>query len=138
MQHLHSKPPVICRQLVPRKDQLAVTEEIFGVPFRLEMIARGFVITMTRDYRVSGWQFFALDNGGCYTAPLPSKPYRGKGLTRPLSADAMGLVSSLLALNYLSFSIDLDFADRCDAAYSLLREFIHQHPESTAILDATS
>ena len=68
MQLLLSKPPVICRQLVPRKDQLAVTEEIFGVPFRLEMIARGFVMTMTCDYRVSGWQFFLMDNGGCYVS----------------------------------------------------------------------
>ena len=138
MQHLHSKPTVICRQLVPRKDPLAVTEAIFGVPFRLEMVARGFVITMIRNYRVSGWQFFVLDNGSCYTAPFPNKSYRGNGLTRPLTADGMGLASSLLALSYLSFSMDLDFADRCDAAYSLLLEFIHQHPESTAILDATS
>ena len=138
MQHLHSKPTIICRRLVPRKDQLAVTEELFGVPFRLEIIARGFVMTLSRDYRVSGWELFTLDNDGCYTAPLPNKPYRGKGLTRPLSADAMGLVSSLLALSYLSFSIDLDFAERCDTAYALLREFIHQHPESPAILDATS
>jgi Antirestriction protein len=138
MQHLHRKPTTICRQLVPRQGQLAVTEQIFGVPFRLEMVARGFVMTLTREYRVSGWQFFTLDNGGCYVAPVPDKTYRVCGLTRPLTSDAVGQLSSLLSLSYLCFSMDLRFADRCDAAYSHLREFIHQRPESPAILAIAS
>jgi hypothetical protein len=129
---------LITRQSVPAADQLTITKNMFGVPFQLEVIARGFVMTMATDYRRSSWQFYVLSNGGSYTAPQSDQSYHLIGEKYPLSADAMGLVSSLLALNYLSFSIGLDFADRCDAAYSLLREFIHQHPESTAIFDATS
>jgi hypothetical protein len=132
------KPTPITRRLVAPGDELAVTEELFGVPFQLEMITRGFVMTMTTEYRRTPWLFYVLNSGGSYTAPQSDQSYHLIGEKYPLSADAMGLVSSLLALNYLSFSIGLDFADRCDAAYSLLREFIHQHPESTAIFDATS
>ena len=138
MRHLHRKPIEIGRQLVPRSDQLAVTKDLFGVPFQLEMVARGFIMTLTREYRVSGWQLFLLDNGGCYVAPVPDKSYRVSGLTRPLSSDAAGQLSSLLSLSYLCFSMDLRFADRCDSAYSRLREFIHQCPESPAILAVAS
>jgi hypothetical protein len=138
MRMLSRKPVPITRMLVAPGDQLAVTEELFGVPFRLEMVTRGFVMTMTQKYCVSNWQFYLLDNGGCYVAPTPDKPYRVIGLTRPLSAEAIGLVSSMLALSSLCFSIDLRFAERSDTAYSHLREFILQRPEGPAILAIAS
>ena len=116
MRRLFRKPIPITRWLVAPGDELAVTEELFGVPFRLAMITRGFVMTMTQEYCVSNWQFYLLDNGGCYVAPAPDKAYRVIGLTRPLSAEAIGLVSSMLALSSLCFSIDLSLAERSDTA----------------------
>jgi hypothetical protein len=138
MKNPFRKSNLITTQSVLAADQLTLTRNMFGVPFRLEMIARGFVMTMATDYRSTPWQLYVLSNGACYTAPQSDQSYHLIGEKRPLTADGAGLVCSLLSWSYLSFSMDLDFAERCYEAYSRLRPYIHQHPESAVILHATS
>jgi hypothetical protein len=130
----------ITRQIV--KDQPhAEMERLLGLPIRLELIVRGFLLTMTKGYPRFQWQFNTLSNGGCYVAPLGG-PTRytiviGQRRRIDLAPDSAGIVGSLLAFSYLSFSMDLTFAESCDRQYSLLRQYALEHHQAARILETT-
>ena len=130
-------PSQITKQLVDSSQQLLETERRFGVPFRLEMIARGFLMTMMDNYQTCTWQFWGLSNGGCYVSPQSKQVYHLIGENKSVSADAAGLICSLQSFSFLSFALDLGVAEKYDSHYSLLLAFIHEHPEALAILDTT-
>ena len=127
----------ITRQLAQDQPH-AEMERLFGMPIYLEVIVRGFLLTMTKDYPRFLWQFSTLSNGGCYVAPLGDLTrYTIGGYHRriDLGQDAAGIVSSLLAFSYLSFSMNLAFAENLDRQYSHLRQYAMEHREAASILE---
>jgi hypothetical protein len=132
----------ITRRLVPEGQRLAVTADLFGAsfPLMIEPVIYGISERMAAEYNGGYWLFYALDNGGFYMASEGDQLYqvdcdnywRGK-----LSADALGIVSSLYAYSHLSFSRDMDFARTCARHYHLLREYMYEHQEVASILGAT-
>jgi len=77
--------------------------------------------------------FNELSNGGCYVAAPSVDPSVG-ALTQPgtdhvLSADAAGVVATLIALNELTARSETVWTEHY---YSLL-EFVRSHPERAAI-----
>jgi len=134
-----SKPKPITVRHVPAAQLQATMHRHFGLSFRLEMVARGFVMTMSEDYYKCPWQLYETSNGSCYVAPQGHRVYRIIGdndWRGELSADAIGVWSSLLASNFLSFSINLDFAEGCDRNFSALMRCASEHDEHMNILGA--
>jgi hypothetical protein len=64
-------PTPVTRHLVPEDQRLAVTAELFGAhfPLQIEPVIYGITERMAEDYHGGYWQFYTLDNGGFYIAP---------------------------------------------------------------------
>lgn len=52
-----------------------------------------------------------------------------------LSPDALGITACLYAFSHLSFG-DGQLAQTCAEQYHLLREYVFEHPEAKAIMQA--
>ena len=89
------------------------------------------------DYQGGLWQFYELDNGGCYIAPVMAEPVdvavAGNYYSGSMSADAAGVVASLFAIGRLPGRWP-----GCDAGelYHKLLAFARDHAEADAILAA--
>ena len=131
----------VTRELVPESQRLDHVGQLFGVhfPMQLEPFIYTIAGQMAPDYRGGYWQFFTLSNGGFFMAPETEKTfavscenyYRG-----PLSADALGIVACLCAYSHLSFSRNEQVGRMSARHYYLLREFMTDHAEVAAILQA--
>ena len=94
---------------------------------------------MADTYDGGYWDFYTLSNGGFYMAPAEDRIYHvscDNMFEGDLSADALGITACLYAYSHLSFS-DGRFARVCACHYHLLREYMMEHPEVSAILGAT-
>lgn len=81
---------------------------------------------------------YRLENGGFYMAP-DEDTFRvscPNGFEGTMSGDAFGIVVCLYAYSELSFSSVPELAEACAEQYHLLREYIFEHSEATAILGA--
>lgn len=89
------------------------------------------------EYDGGYWEFYELSNGGFYMAPADETPLRimvtGNGFDSTVSADAAGIISTLLALNQLSWKTR---DAHCIHLFYLLREYALVHPEADLILRA--
>ena len=102
-------PTPVTRHLVPEDQRLAVTADLFGAhfPLQIEPVIYGITERMAEGYHGGYWNFFVLDNGGFYMAPAGDRVYAVSGdnhFTGQLSADALGIVAFLYAYSHLSFS----------------------------------
>ena len=136
-----TKRTILTRQLVPEDQRLDVTAELFGIhfPLAIEPVIYGITERMAQDYQGGYWNFYSLDNGGFYMAPDGDRAYQvscDNYWQGELSADALGIVSTLYAFSNLSFSRDDNFGRLCARHYHLLREYMYEHPELAAILGA--
>ena len=132
----------ITRQLVLQDQQSAAIKEMFGVGFNLELIVRGFALSMTNDsqHNHNWWRCYSLSNGGIYLAmDAASQTYRvayDSGGQAELTSEALSIACGLLAYNSLSFSWSLAFAEANDRCYFLLRQYAMEHREAADIMEA--
>ena len=142
-----TKRTILTRQLVPEDQRLDVTAELFGIhfPLAIEPVIYGITERMAQDnYHGGYWHYYQLactdwQFSGFYMAPDGDHTYQvscDNYWQGELSADALGIVSTLYAYSHLSFSRDEQFGRLCARHYHLLREYIYEHPELPAILGA--
>mgnify|MGYP001821558361 CR=1 FL=1 len=131
----------VTRDLVPEDQRLAITEQVFGMafPLQLEPVVYGITDRMTEEYTGGYWDFYTLSNGGFYMAPAEDRVFHVKCQNMyegSLSADAFGITACLYAYSNLSFSLS-DIAREYARHYHLLREYSMEHAEVREILGAT-
>ena len=131
---------LVTRELVPEDQRLAVTENLFGIhfPLQLEPVVYGITERMAEDYSGGYWNFYTLSNGGFFMAPSTDRVFHvscDNMFEGDLSADALGITACLYAYSHLSFAGD--FAREYALHYHRLREFMFEHPEVKEILGAT-
>jgi hypothetical protein len=123
---------------VDEPSRLDFLPTFFGRSFLLgEATVYGTLSSLSPDYGGGYWEFYTLSNGGRYLAPQADKTFRlscqGNGFEGEVSADAAGVVATLMALNALAWKThDPLFID----AFYLLREYALEHPEANRILQA--
>jgi len=130
----------VTRQLVPEDQRMAITEELFGTafPLQLEPVVYGITDRMANEYTGGYWNFYTLSNGSFYMAPAEDSVFHVKCQNMfegDLSADALGITACLYAYSNLSFSLS-DIAREYARHYHLLREYMVGHPEVREILGA--
>ena len=131
----------VTREIVPEDQRLAITEQLFGMafPLQLEPVVYGITDRMAQEYTGGYWNFYTLSNGGFYMAPAEDKAFHVKCQNMyegDLSADALGITACLYAYSNLSFSLS-DIAREYARHYHLLREYSMEHAEVSAIVGAT-
>ncbi len=93
--------------------------------------------TISSNYKGGLWEFYELSNKGFYMAPASDQEFTinvlGNGYHGTVSADAAGIITSLFALNALSWKTDKNYFSE---AYYSLREFACEHREAKSILSA--
>jgi hypothetical protein len=125
---------------VPESERLTFIEKLFGLRYvtLLEPTVFDTAGMLAADYSGGFWEFFSLSNGGMYAAPRGDTIYEvccQNGFEGKLSANALGLTAYLYAYSQLSFDQGA-FGDLCATQYHLVREYMFQHPEASAILRA--
>ena len=138
---IEENPTPITRHLVPESQRVAVTASLFGphFPLQIEPVVYNIAEQMAEDYCGGYWHFYILDHGGFYMAPDEDCSFEVKCQsfsTRTLSADALGVVASMLAFSHLSYQGDFDFGRLCARHHHLLRAHVMGHDEVAAILGA--
>lgn len=129
---------VVVAQVVPLGLRMRALHSAFGSHC---VLVEGTVFTMLRrlspQYDGGYWQFYTLSNGGFYMAPDGEGTLRlsceGNGYAGTVSADAAGIVASLMALSHLSFIVDDQDIVR---VFHRLRDFAADHAEHRAIFRA--
>lgn len=114
---------------------------LFGVhfPMCLEPVIYSMADRMSPDYAGGYWAMYALSNGAFYMAPESRESMRvacPNGYEGTMSADALGITACLYAYSHLSFGGPEAFAETCARQYHLLREFMFEHAEVGAIMQA--
>jgi hypothetical protein len=135
------EPTQVIRTLIPEDQRLAVIEKTFGAhfPLAIEPVIYGITERMAEAYSGGYWLMYTLNNGGFYMAPEGNQIYQiscDNYFTGELSADALGITACLYAYSHCSFSGNEAFGRLCARHYRLLREFMLEHSEATAILRA--
>ena len=141
-----TKRTVLTRQLVPEDQRLDLTAELFGIhfPLAIEPVIYGITERMAQDYHGGYWHFYTLvcpdwPSSGFYMAPDSDQAYQvscDNYWQGELSADALGVVSTLHTYSHLSFSKDVRFGQACSNHYYLLRQFMYRHQDVIGILGA--
>jgi hypothetical protein len=135
------KPLPITRELTPKDQTLPLIEKLLGIPIRIEIVIRGIARRMCPGCEFKSWVAFYLSNGGFYLAPSVDRKYPvvcDNGWQGVLSAEAVGLVASMLGFSHMSFSGRLDFDQCCDDQYFHLKEFVAFHDEAATIRKAVA
>lgn len=107
---------------------------------QLEPAIFGFASRLSPTYRGGYWEFYELDNGGFYMAPDDDESFVVRcenGYQGTMSADALGITACLYAYSRLSFVAGDAIGEVYARQYHLLREYMMEHSEATAIFGAT-
>ena len=124
--------------LVPEDRRLGCLPTHFGREMiRVEHTIYAMCERLCSSYRGGLWKYFELSNGGFYMAPdiegRLQVAWDGNFYEGEMSADALGIVATLMALSHLSFSTSVDsIAEH----FHLLRDYALTHPEQSAIFAA--
>jgi hypothetical protein len=123
---------------VPNRQRLSFLPRYLGSHMLMgEALVYAALESMSDDYNGGYWEFYDLSNGGFYMAPAIDKKLRltcsGNYFDGEVSADAAGIIATLMALNQLSWQTRGDHYIRL---FYLLRDFATEHPESALILRA--
>lgn len=130
--------PSLASSVVPAEKRASFLVKHFATEYlNAESMIFTYASRLSVSYTGGLWQFFELDNGGCYLAPdhvrrfnvqWPLNGYEGE-----MGADAFGIVVTLFTLCHIAeITGDDRFVDR----YHLLRDYAAQHPESAEIFAA--
>jgi hypothetical protein len=136
-----TKLKLITSELVPEDQRMSITEKLFGLhfPMQIEPVLYGITDRMAKNYSGGYWDMYTLSNGGWYMAPSDERIFHvacDNMFEGDLSADALGITACLYAYSHLSFS-NTRFARVSACHYHRLREYMFEHPEVRAILQAT-
>ena len=133
-------PTPITRRLATEEERVIFTSNLFGVQFlTVETMICRITERMAADYHGGYWHFYILSSGSFYMAPEGDQVYQvscDNFFTGELSADALGIAACLYAFSHCSFSSNHDFGRICARQYHLLRMYMFDHPEVSAILGA--
>lgn len=125
--------------VVPDDARADFVHRLFGLhfPVTLEPAIFNTASLLAPAYSGGFWQFHALSNGGFYMAPDADgfEVVCDNGYTGRMSAEALGITACLYAYSHLSFGSGT-FAGLCGEHYHLLRKFVLEHTEVSAILAA--
>jgi hypothetical protein len=133
---------VVERARLSQSERSDHVDTLFGLafPFQLEPYVFQMASDLSPNYRGGFWEFYALDNCGFYMAPESESPFTvlcRNGFEGELSGDALGLVACLYAYSHLSFVSPKPAATTYARMYHRLREYVMEHAEVDAILQAT-
>ena len=133
--------PAIAVMALDEDQRVRHPAALFGVrfPMCLEPVIYTMAERLSPDYTGGLWTMYALSNGAFYMAPESEGSMRvvsPNGYEGTMSADALGLAACLYAYSQLSFAGPEALAEICARQYHLLREFMFDHPEAGAILQA--
>ena len=123
--------------IVPENFRLGFLPRHFGRYFlQVETAVFGHMGNLCSKYSGGFWEFYDLDNGGCYLAPKNGAYALAapNGFEATVSAEVAGLIASLYAFSHLAFKFGTVevFSDR----FHQLREFALEHAEARTILAA--
>lgn len=133
--------PVIAVMVLDEDQRVRHPAALFGVnfPMCLEPVIYTMAERLSPDYAGGLWSMYALSNGAFYMAPETEGSMRvvgPNGFEGTMSADALGITACLYAYSHLSFGGPEAFSETCARQYHLLREFMFEHAEVGAILEA--
>ena len=131
----------ITRQQVSDKQRIQHTADLFGIrfPLNIEPAVYSIAGNIATEYNGAYWEFYGLSNGGFYMAPCSDQSYQvscENGYEGKLTPDALGITACLYAYSHLSFGANETFAEVCANHYHLLRAYMLEHKEASAILSA--
>ena len=135
----------IKRSLVREDQSSEVVADLFGLhwPLRIEPYIYAMTDRMAGSYRGGYWRFYLLHcpdgERGFYMAPDIEGPIRvvcQNGWSGELSADGLGISSTLAAASHLSFSKDVRFGRLMAEHFYRLRAYMLDQVEAPAILGA--
>jgi hypothetical protein len=129
---------LITNTIVPESERLAFVDRLFGIQYVLKLEPTVFTMAerIAPEYSGAYWNFHALGNGGFYMSPRSDTMFSiscENGYEGKLSPDALGIAACMYAFSHLSFG-DGRLAEACAEHYHLLREYLFEHLEATAIL----
>jgi len=140
MNDFNEKSAPTTRELVPEDQRVAVATSLFGVWLDLKLEPAIWQISerLARNYdQAAFFNWYILSNSGFYMAPdeeevfeVSSENYCSGTF---LSADALGIVSSLYAFSHFSHSGDWEFPKTCAQHFQLLLHYALRHREWVAI-----
>ena len=139
VRELHESSPII-RSVVREDQRLGFFPKHAGKYFlHLEMRIFHTMNRLCPDYHGGLWDMWELSNGGCYLSPaLSDRQVRmvceDNGFEGTLSPDAAGIVTSLVAINHLAWSVPEP--EHFNTLFYALRDWALEHPESQTILRA--
>ena len=132
---------IVTKSAISDSEYDAHFNRLFGINFLVRLEPQFFYTAreLSADYTSGTWDFFALSNGGFYMSPRCETLFEvscASGAKAKLSADGFGITVCLVAFSRLSFGGDA-FAETCGRHYYLLRKYMFEHFEVSAILRAT-
>ncbi|BES73858.1 antirestriction protein (plasmid) [Marinobacter nanhaiticus D15-8W] len=131
--------PAVKATLIPESERMNALPTFFGVRHMLmvEQATYGSLSDMCHAYNGGLWDFYALSNGGFYMAPATDQAFRlvvpGNGFDGSMSADAAGVVASLVGINRALWASG---SEVLNSRFYQLREFALDHPENAQIFAA--
>ena len=122
---------------IPEHSRLDVLPKYFGklcVTFEHAVYRQ---LEELSDYTGGFWDFFELEGGGFYMAPVSEEPFTfdvaGNYFQGTLSAEAAGITACLFAYSLLSFAYP---EGPFSTLFHTLRDQVHMHPEAHLIFAA--
>jgi hypothetical protein len=122
---------------VEENHRLAMLPKYFGRHLgRAERLVYTYMRHISKDYDGGLWEFYELSNGGFYMAPESPETMAlvvENSFDGTMSADAAGLIATLMAISSLGFTTrDSDIA----ALYLNVEAYALQHSEGNQIARA--
>lgn len=129
----------ISANIISQEDRMDFLPSFFG--FNLMLVGESMVYSwmerLSKDYKGGYWNFYRLSNGGFYMAPNYTEEMSievvGNYVETVVSPDAAGIIATAFALGQMSTMYS---DERLIDLYHLLRSYIHEHSESSAIFQA--
>lgn len=133
--------PIVAKKVTEPK-RLATLVKHFGRDcIAFESMVYDVASSLCPDYKDGYWTFYELSNGGFYLSPTDSNIYRIEVTSNyyqgRLSADAIGIVVTIFALNYLLTKTKAnDIIEKLAEKYHLLLDYAQDHKERSEIFSA--
>lgn len=127
-------------ELLNDAQRFEIPARLFGLnfPMKLEPTIYSVADMLSPDYKGGVWEMAMLSNGGFVMFPRADHQFAVSsmnGYEGSMSATAFGICTNLFALSQLSFG-DGEFAQTCAKHFHLLRDFMLESAEASAILRA--
>lgn len=95
--------------------------------------------TLCPEYKCGYWEFYKLENGGFFMAPVVNSKLpllvSGNGYSGRLSSIPIGIITTLFALGSFAFDYH-EITDLFTVKYHQLLDYAEQQPESDQIFSA--